>query len=423
MTLNRWMAGTLGFVLLASTAAGREGIVKTRDGRSISGDITETDDGVSINARGVVLNLTASQIAGVEYPESIDVQYQERLGKLAADDVKGRLDLARWAFEQQEYTLSRDAAQQALDIDANSTEAVTMLNTIRVQMRLEQNKADADALTDEATNDSEMPDDETAVDDSDQPVPIDRRVERRLLTNDDINRIRQAELKPTDNAVRIRFDNDVENRFINATNQNASIFRNLRPIQKAEAIINDENPEFREDVRILSDPQAMMDFRRQVQPLVLNGCAAMACHGGINGGELILFSPSDSDGTAYTNFYILDQFAVAGADTTQVFGKGEQRMIDRANPDQSLLLQYAIPADQSDADHPPVRGWRAIFRNMQDPRYQQTLNWIARGLKPVQPDYEIEYVPPTGQSAEEATEPQPDAPAAPDATQPAPGDG
>lgn len=410
------MALALLFVLIQWSAAAqaREGIVKTRDGRTIQGDVTQADNGdVSINVRGVVMNLARADIESVEYPESFDTQYQQRLDALKANDAAGRLELARWAFDNQQYERAREAAQAAIDIDPNSADAVTMLETIRVQMRLEQNRQEpppnADAQPSDDGQITQEPEDS-----ADRSGSLDgvRRVERNLLTADDINRIRQLELKPNDDAVRVRFANDVERRFASTSNQDPGRFRNLRPVQKAIQILDDNDPDFTRDVHIMSDPSAMMEFRRLVQPLALNGCATTGCHGSSAGGKFILYSPAESEDITYTNFYILQQYRKPAAQgQNSVFGAGEHRMIDRSNPQDSLLLQYGLPADIAQVDHPPVRGLKPIFRNLQDPRYQQVVRWMNESLKPVDPDYGIDYQPPSAPPAPATTEPAPTEPA------------
>ena len=112
-----------------------------------------------------------------------------------------------------------EAAQAAQDIDPNSSEAHTMLQTIRVQMRLEQSRQDQPAETEDA--DGSMPADEDAdaigeaTEDGGAPPrpPANRRIQRRVLPADDINHSRQAEIQPTDANIRVRFESDVERRF------------------------------------------------------------------------------------------------------------------------------------------------------------------------------------------------------------------
>ena len=69
-------------------------------------------------------------------------------------------------------------ADSALTIDPNNREATDLQNTISSQMRLEQNKV--------------------APPDMPTPPPAANGVERRLLTNNDINIIRQKELQSGD---------------------------------------------------------------------------------------------------------------------------------------------------------------------------------------------------------------------------------
>lgn len=395
------------FVIIAATAAAawaaeaRQGIVKTQDGRTIRGLVSETDNGVSVDVHGVILQFERDKIESIEYPESIEAQYVQRLAALDPKDVQGRLDLARWAFDNKEYVLARQAAQAALDLDPNNADAITLLETIRGQMRLEQNRGEG---SNQATPSQAMPEDQgqpqSTSDETTAPASRpSRRIPVNFLNQNDINRIRQHELRPEDNAVRVRFENDVERRYATASNQDPGRFRARRPVEKALEILERGTPEMAKDVRILNDPAALAEFRRFVQPLALNGCATAGCHGGTAGGSLILYAPADTEEASYTNFYILQQYRQPSGQNQSVFGTGDLRMIDRTNPEQSLLLQYGLPTDVAEFDHPSVRGFRPIFRNLQDPRYEQVVRWIDQTLRPFEPDYGISYTPPTASQA------------------------
>jgi hypothetical protein len=64
-------------------------------------------------------------------------------------------------------------------------------------------------------------------------------------------------------------------------------------------------------------------------------------------------------------------------------------VIDRDRPADSLLLQFALPANLADHPHPEVPGFKPIFRVLKDPRYEQFLKWVSNELSPLQSDYGI----------------------------------
>jgi hypothetical protein len=88
-------------------------------------------------------------------------------------------------------------------------------------------------------------------------------------------------------------------------------------------------------------------------------------------------------------------------------------MIDRQQPDRSMLLQYALPGAIAEYDHPDVPGYKPAFRGQNDPRYRQVLDWLGKTLKAQDPNYGIDYVVPGSTSS--ATQPT----STPAATQPA----
>src|SRR5439155_18656619 len=97
---------------------------------------------VTVTMRGIPTTIERSHIATITYPQttSFPDAFAQRMAKLDARDVNGRLALAREAFDQREYVLARDAVESALRIDPNNSDAVALRETIQSQMRLERNK-------------------------------------------------------------------------------------------------------------------------------------------------------------------------------------------------------------------------------------------------------------------------------------------
>jgi hypothetical protein len=104
-----------------------------------------------------------------------------------------------------------------------------------------------------------------------------------------------------------------------------------------------------------------------------------------------LVTPAESELAGYTNFYILQNYTKAVKADSGVFGKGDLRMIDRQQPERSILLQYALPGAIAEYDHPDVNGYRPAVRGLNDPRYHQILDWIGSSLKAEDPNYGIDY--------------------------------
>lgn len=102
----------------------------------------------------------------------------------------------------------------------------------------------------------------------------------------------------------------------------------------------------------------------------------------------------DSKRIEMTNFYILTQ--------TQINGRW---LIDRFNPADSLLLQWGLPREDAKFPAPEIDGWRPYFRDAEDRRFEELVEWIKSLIAENQrSDYGINYKLP-GQEKE--AQPQP----------------
>jgi hypothetical protein len=369
-------------LLLATVLLARQGVVRTTDGQVIEGEIEEQGDSIIITVRGIRTIVPREQVQSIEYPPGVEEQFRQRHAELEPEDVQGRIDLARWAFDRREYALARDILEEALEIDARHMEAANLLDLVRSQIRMERTRRRAEEAPPADPDRPEAP-------------PAPRGTDRPLLSPDQINIIRQKEMQaPQDLNIRIRFERDVRRRFVNGHPITMPEFNRLRPFEQAEMIIREGDPQMRHDVQILSDPLAMSDFRRSIQPIILAGCATSGCHGGATAGDFVLHSPANNDAAAYTNFYILQKYGVMVEARGGIFGPGmaERQLVDRSQPEQSLLVQFALQPAIADVPHPEVPGqqYRGVFRNRQDPRYRQFVTWIGSSLGVVEPDYQID---------------------------------
>ena len=203
---------------------------------------------------------------------------------------------------------------------------------------------------------------------------------KRLLTAEEINRIRALELGKNDTSVRIKIDPDARKKFLAFTGMSTPDFNRLSPVQQAYQILDQGKRDMREGVHILSDPPPLMEFRREVLRTVVNGCATSKCHGSRGVGNFYLYPQAENEAAAYTDFIILQRFS-------HTYGTRRFLMIDRETPAQSLLLQYLLPPEFSDQPHPGKSSYRGALHNRQDPRYKQVANWVSNQLPIPAPDY------------------------------------
>jgi hypothetical protein len=398
MNRRLWWIGAAGAVasvcLSASVLFARQGVIRTKDGRTMEGEIVEEKpDQVTITIRGIRTNVPRDNIQGqVEYYDNIEARYQDKVAKLPKNaTAEDHLNLARWLFDIKQYDLAQKEIDEARRIDPNSAAAATLEQTVVSQRRLDKARAggtDAGGAPKPGTTPRPPANGGAAT-----PPPAAGAAERpHYLTAEDINVIRQSEWRENDNvAPRATVPTDVRKRYIDLKALNLADFSALSQPQQAYTILSDpETPaELRQKIKITSDPQTLADYRRVVQPLILNNCATAGCHGGKHAGDFMLFANNpEREDVAYTNFYILQTYAR---------NNGENLMIDRTYPDRSLLAQYALHPDSAEIDHPPLKGqsYRAMANNRQAPAFVTLVNWMKE-LRANEPKYGIKYDLPGG---------------------------
>ena len=111
---------------------------------------------------------------------------------------------------------------------------------------------------------------------------------------------------------------------------------------------------FYDSVTITTDIAKMIEFRKSIQPFLIQNCATAACHGGADphGYRIYGAGHTPSDRETYTNFYMLATYTTNGA-----------RMLDRDTPARSLLVQYGLASKSAVTPHPggsrsPRSWWR-----------------------------------------------------------------
>lgn len=356
------------------------GVVRTKNGQLYVGEVTESGDRVTINMGGIDSAIDRADIESIEYG-TFEQLYERKLSSLAENDAKGRIALARDAFSAKRYLLSARALELALQIDPDNAEAVSMLNVVRNQLKLERDRSPATP----GTNPSGSPGSTVAP-----------KLEKVVISHEQVNLIRLREMDPREN-LPVRIDPSVKRKMADKLSVTMAQFGRLTPMQQALLILEKGDASMLSGVQVQRDPASLLEFRQKIQPLVLQGCAMSTCHGGALAGSFILYSPANDDATTYTNFLILQSYKkkVAGDANAGIFG-GEvvASMIDRSSADRSLLVQYALPALLAQDDHPPVRGYNGIVRDRNDPRYRMLVDWIGKSLARIEPKYGFDFVPP-----------------------------
>lgn len=197
---------------------------------------------------------------------------------------------------------------------------------------------------------------------------------------------------------------------------NQEVLTRGRPGERLQAIVRETGMKYADRIDVQSDPEVFQAFKKQVLPLINESCARSGCHWGSKARVFRLpVGARTNDPYAYTVFTLLD-----GMETTR------GRLIDRDQPEDSLLLHYLLPQENNARAHPEVgRGpaFKAPLKGMDDPQYRAVMGWVKFLMRP-RPDYGLEYqhpypyvetparaaeppaaAPPTTRPAERATQP------------------
>ncbi len=354
--------------------------IKLKSGETIIGEVVEqTPEGIKVKRPLATVFYPKDQIVSIEPVYDVKEDYANRLSKLKKDDFEGQLALGQWALENKLYP----EAVKHLE------EAVKLKNEERARLLLRQ----AQARLEDAEKAKETP--SKGGDKSGSSAGGDGATfsMKQMVSDDDIQRIRMAELSD-DDRVKVEFRKDVVDRFLEqvrgrgkfAEETDVAKFRRLPALRQAKIIIEEVGPgdPLRNDIIIKSDPASMREFHSGVWRWVSTSCAAATCHGSAKGqGGLKLWNvTARSDNVDYTNFLILDAFHT----------KGGLQVIRRDEPEESLLLQFGLPDNQAKHRHPKEK--RPPFSSKTSPLYKQTLDWILSLKRPLHPEYGLKSIPP-----------------------------
>jgi len=372
-------------------AAGRPGVVRTKDGGAFDGLVDEKEETVVVNVHGIDTTIARDNILSISYGD-FESRWSEAYGKLEKTDEAGRITAARKAFEEHRYDLAEKALRDTLAINPNNAEAAEMLKLTINQRRMERTAG--------ANSTGEQP---AATPSTPGTAPVKTPGQWNTLTPAEISHVKQLEVRPDDGKVRFGFDNNVRKKYYDANPQLATQYHTYNDFIKesqsvqAEMIIKDGG-DMAKDVRVVNDPEVIVTFRKNVLPLVLQGCATSLCHGGNDQAAIskfALISPAADNAAVYTDFYVLTTTKVNAnkgviANVTSG-GPDWQYMVDRTHPSDSLVLQYGLPDSMADKKHPHVAGYNGVFtKGKTDPKYAAIANWV-QSLSPIAPDYGISF--------------------------------
>lgn len=370
----------------------REARVLMTSGTTLTGLLaSHTKEMVILKINGIETPIPVKDIARIDTLLPNRERYEQFRQALGPSDVRGRINLVRWLQSVDMLTEAVVIVEETLKLEPENPQAKDLKVQLDEQKRLRETGGrqpkEHGAKPQEAGK-TKLP-----------PFPT--------LTADQVNQIRVYEVNLSD-PPRMSVSRDTITKLleqyagdplipVNKEGRDA-VYRK-RPEQILELMFKLRARDLYSQVRVQGDPESLRKFRESVhRGWLANYCATNDCHGGTDAGRLWLNSRlPNSDATVYTNFLILDRTRVRAA-------KGDHKgdlvpMIDYANPEQSPLLQLALPPEESLFPHPtPNRPgkqpYRPLFRNSEDARFQRAMEWI-RSMYVPRPDYQINYSPPT----------------------------
>lgn len=374
--IRRWTValGVVAALCFHGVLLARPGAVTTSDGSTFVGDVTESGDKIIVkDGDSAGIEIAKANVSKTTYFKSIEEEYEFRSAQIDPSDAPGHLAVARWAINNDQPELARKSAQAALKADPASADAKAMLQTL--------DEMDAPPKTEG--------------EDGDGP----KATKMRLVTPEEVNRIRQVEWNDRDEDVRVRIDPKVKTSYLaRLKGMTPQQFNRLPVPRQGREILKHGTEKMREGVHLLTDPASMLEYRRNVQKIVLAGCATTGCHDSKSTTTFKLYTDK-SDEADYTNFLILQKYRTTIDDT-------ERLMIDRDQPGDSLLSEFILPPTAAETPHPEVEGLKPVVKNLSDPRYEIVSDWIY-SLPAVQPDYRVDLTQPPPAPRKQSDRPAP----------------
>jgi tetratricopeptide (TPR) repeat protein len=368
---------------LAASAWGQSKVVTLKDGKQIIGEVTEMKNAYQIKLKsGIIAIYAKSDVAKIEEETSPKQEFEQRLAKLDPASADQHYALGEWAFGKGMYEEAQKVLQKALKIDAAHTKSKLLLVQVEAQLKLS-GEPDTRPVRPPITT--------TKGADANATV-----LAEWLLSDEDINRIRLEELRKGEK-VTVQFRNDADRKFIDMMRGKGDFedarfekrFLGFAPWDKAHYMLKHldrDNVAMKDEIRIKTNPQFMVEFNSRVWPKLRQTCASVQCHGGEKPeGTLRFFPLARNDKVDYTNFVILVGYRKDG-----------RRLIDRNNPEESLFLNFGLPPDQARSGYVHQQKITPLFAKRTDDDYKRVLEWIDSLEGPPYPDYRLLWKPPLG---------------------------
>lgn len=144
-------------------------------------------------------------------------------------------------------------------------------------------------------------------------------------------------------------------------------FRSLKQLELLDLIFAIGDRSIYKDVLIRTEPQTLKYYRTKINAIYVRGYCGK-CHANPRNPApgLTLFSQLSEAG-AYSNLALLRHME----------NKDGIPLIFPPTPEKSPLFQYGLPPEAARTPHPQVPKLRPFFKNAEDPRYLDWLEWTS----------------------------------------------
>ena len=304
-------------------------------------------------------------------------EYLAKRSKINVQDADALITHVRWALGQNKFVKNKPVLQQLQS------------DLVKARARKPKTGTDDDVI-DLLANRVKVFIDEMATTNNGNDTT--QAVTTTMLDLREVMWIRLMEIGWRDQRAKITYKNNALDKYINSvqgksisgwdTQHKEQIFRRLPPYAQVMEILRyrANDSELLKDIWVSSDIAMMQQFETQIWPVIRKSCGDTKCHGSHEGKAGLRFTPVRNDARVegkYTNFAILSGFVV-----------GNDRLIDRENTENSLLLKFGLDGNVSDKRHPkdikPM-----LFKSRKDPAYKKMWAWIESLSRPLHPDYHI----------------------------------
>ncbi len=382
-------------VRLTEPAEGQTGVVRLIDGQIRQGIIIADEfDHVIVEIEGIRANIKRSVVDEVVLSPTTDELYAEYKRTLDPNNYDAHLVLCQWLTDKRRYQQAKDEVLMLLE-KVEMPEARQLLNRLNAQLALAEPppRPEIGGSDGEAGAGGSGEGTDRARSGPVRPADL---LPDQLITPADVNLIRVYELD-FDHPPRVTIPPSTIREFIekygtnplipaHQTGRNA-MFRAAsdRPLEIVRLMFEIRARDMYGQIRVNSEPQSLNLFRRRVHDTwLINNCATTACHGGTHSGRFFLHRRDYKDEhVRYTNLLILERLQL----------DPDWPLINFERPEDSLIIQYALPRNLARKPHPPVDGWKPAFGTVNPRMREDAIEWIKSMMQP-RPIYPVEYEPP-----------------------------